>query len=111
MVIKAAVENMTMNGRLRLTLRPLMGSLPLVGSGAGGRLSIWPGMGGQVRQGACPARGQAAPNLLDAAHNAMLSGWGGESMHCLACSPCLACSTNDSMTERSPVLQLPETLA
>ncbi|KAL4444585.1 hypothetical protein ABPG77_002402 [Micractinium sp. CCAP 211/92] len=31
-IIKVAVENMTLNGRLRLTLRPLLGNLPLVGS-------------------------------------------------------------------------------
>ncbi len=40
-IIKVAVENMTLNGRLRLTLRPLLGNLPLVGSGAG-----WGGGGG-----------------------------------------------------------------
>lgn len=31
-VIKAAVERMTMHGRLRLTLRPLMSQLPLIGA-------------------------------------------------------------------------------
>lgn len=42
-VIKAAVENFSLTGRLRLTLRPLFCKLPLVGSGGCPRADGWEG--------------------------------------------------------------------
>ena len=35
-IIKAAIERFTLSGRLRVSLRPLMNQLPLIGSGAQG---------------------------------------------------------------------------
>lgn len=35
--IKAAAEKLTMSGRLRVTLRPLMARLPLIGAGGRGQ--------------------------------------------------------------------------
>ncbi len=35
-IIKAAIERFTLSGRMRVTLRPLMNQLPLIGSGGGG---------------------------------------------------------------------------
>lgn len=46
MIIKAAIERFTLSGRLRVSLRPLMNQLPLIGSGAQGRQPAFERTGG-----------------------------------------------------------------
>lgn len=59
MIIKAAIERFTLSGRLRVTLRPLMNQLPLIGSGGWAQGAGAPqGLPGQPRwalHGAWPA--------------------------------------------------------
>jgi hypothetical protein len=58
-IIKAGIQRLTMNGRLRLTLRPLMSQLPLIGSGAGGL------RGGMSKRGHLTGCSQAGQRWLN----------------------------------------------